>query len=261
MPTTASTIVSDRKQVMRVSEFSLVELNSEDSNNNIAGRLRFPPLCARAAIRDIIALLIEDNATIISQHCIGDRTATTGWSSLVFHAPVSTYQQLMQTARPSNLQVVRDSTAMLLQELLTANQGTPNPVEKVTKVEANGATVTNEPVELASSEIDAEDESSDEVPAEVAEWLVISEQKSKFQDRDTAENSVVCSETQAAFPESNSNNQMATEEQLKLLTLAKLKELALKHDIQGRSTMTKNLASAHKLLVPKLVGLIASDEI
>ena len=86
--------------------------------------------------------------------------------------------------------------------------------------------------------------------------------RQQSQDSNSGESSVVCSETQAVFSGSNSNNnEMATEEQLKQLTLAKLKELASKHDIQGRSTMTKNLASAHKLLVPKLVGLVVVDEI
>lgn len=54
---------------------------------------------------------------------------------------------------------------------------------------------------------------------------------------------------------------IATESQLQQLTLTKLKELAANHNIQGRSSMTKNLETAHKLLVPQLVGLVAVDEI
>lgn len=227
------TIITERQAVIKLAEFSLVEFELTENNATIiAGRLRFPPLCARTAIREIIAQLAENQGTILSQQCVGDTIATTGWSSLVFNAPLSTYQKLLQTARPSNLQVVRDSTKALLQKLSSTDETSTDSLDLATKSESNKAIVA--------------DESIDEVAVEVAEWLVLSEPNN---------------EPEANHLSNSSDLTIATESQLQQLTLAKLKELAANHNIQGRSSMTKNLETAHKLLVPQLVGLVAVDEI
>lgn len=80
----------------------------------------------------------------------------------------------------------------------------------------------------------------------MAEWLVLSKPSNK---------------PEANHLSNSSGLTIATESQLEQLTLTKLKELAANHNIQGRSSMTKNLETAHKLLVPQLVGLVAVDEI
>ena len=56
-------------------------------------------------------------------------------------------------------------------------------------------------------------------------------------------------------------NRLATEEELLTLTLRKLKQLAANYSISGRTAMTKNLKTAHKLLTPKLLGLVTVAEI
>jgi len=227
------TIVTERQAVIKLAEFSLIEFTLTENNATIiAGRLRFPPLCARTAIREIIGQLVENQGTILSQQCVGDAIATTGWSSLVFNAPLSTYQNLLQTARPSNLQVVRDSTKALLQKLSSTDETSTDSLDLATKSESNKAIVA--------------DESIDEVAVEVEEWLVLSEPNN---------------EPEANHLSNSSDLTIATESQLQQLTLTKLKELAANHNIQGRSSMTKNLETAHKLLVPQLVGLVAVDEI
>lgn len=227
------TIITERQAVIKLAEFSLVEFTLTENNATIiAGRLRFPPLCARTAIREIIGQLVENQGTILSQQCVGDTIATTGWSSLVFNAPLSTYQKLLQTARPSNLQVVRDSTKVLLQKLPSTDETSSDPLNLTTESESTKAIVT--------------DESIDEVAVEVEEWLVLSKPNN---------------EPEANHLSNSSDLTIATESQLQQLTLAKLKELAANHEIQGRSSMAKNLETAHKLLVPQLVGLVAVDEI
>lgn len=55
--------------------------------------------------------------------------------------------------------------------------------------------------------------------------------------------------------------ELASNEQLLGLTLSKLKKLAATHNIVGRSSMTKNLNTAHQLLVPKLVGVVTVTEL
>lgn len=55
--------------------------------------------------------------------------------------------------------------------------------------------------------------------------------------------------------------ELAIAEQLEALTLSKLKELATLHAIEGRSAMTKNLNTAHQMLIPKLVGLVTIAEL
>jgi hypothetical protein len=227
------TIITERLAVIKLAEFSLVEFTLTENNATIiAGRLRFPPLCARTSIREIITQLVENQGTILSQQCVGDAMSTTGWSSLVFNAPLSTYQNLQQTARSSNLQVVRDSTKALLQKLLSINETSSDSLDLATKSESTKAIVA--------------DESIDEVAAEVEEWLVLSEPNN---------------EPEASNLSNSSDLTIASESQLQQLTLTKLKKLAINHNIQGRSSMTKNLETAHKLLVPQLVGLVAVDEI
>ncbi|MGB3756496.1 MAG: hypothetical protein WBA07_09010 [Rivularia sp. (in: cyanobacteria)] len=56
-------------------------------------------------------------------------------------------------------------------------------------------------------------------------------------------------------------NRLATEEELLALTLRKLKQLAANYSIPGRTSMTKNLKTAQKLLTPKLLGLVTVAEI
>lgn len=164
--TANSTIVTECQVVIKLAEFSLVEFELAENNATIiAGRLRFPPLCARTAIREIIAQIVENQGTVLSQQCVGDAIATTGWSSLVFNAPLSTYQKLLQTARPSNLQVVRDSTKALLQKLSSTDESSSDSLDLATTSEATKAIVT--------------DKSIDEVAVEVAEWLVLSEPNNK----------------------------------------------------------------------------------
>lgn len=237
--TAVTAIVSDRKQAIKLSEFSLVKLQDQQGKDSIVGRLRFPPGCARAAIREIINLLVQHQATILSQQCIGDRIATTGWSSLVFNAQRRTYQQLMRTAHPSNLKVVRESTEMLLQELEAFAASGKATVETETQLSGETvdvrteSTVETQPVETS---------------AEIAEWLVISEP-------DKTENLALADVSTAP------TTTYVTAEQLGQLTLAKLKELASKHNIEGRSSMTKNLDTAHQLLIPKLVGLVTVAEL
>lgn len=55
--------------------------------------------------------------------------------------------------------------------------------------------------------------------------------------------------------------ELATAEQLEALTLSKLRQLATSHAIEGRSTMTKNINTAHQMLIPKLVGLVTIAEL
>ncbi len=238
--TAVTAIVSDRKQVIKLSEFSLVQLQTQQGKDSIAGRLRFPPGCARAAIREIINLLVQHQATILSQECIGDRIATTGWSSLIFNAQRRTYQQLMRTAHPSNLKVVRESTEMLLQELEVFATSGKATVE--TETQLSGETVD------VRTESTVETEPVVETSAEIAEWSVIS-------DADKTENLALADVSTAP------TTTYVTAEQLGQLTLAKLKELASKHNIEGRSSMTKNLDTAHQLLIPKLVGLVTVAEL
>ncbi|MBE9224722.1 hypothetical protein IQ264_04470 [Phormidium sp. LEGE 05292] len=227
------TIVTECQAAIKLAEFSLVEFELAENNATIiAGRLRFPPLCARTAIREIIAQLVENQGTVLSQQCVGDAIATTGWSSLVFNAPLSTYQKLLKTARLSNLQVVRDSTKALLQKLSSTDETSTDSLDLATTIQATKAIVA--------------DESIDEVAVEVAEWLVLSKPSN---------------EPEANHLSNSSGLTIATESQLEQLTLTKLKELAANHNIQGRSSMTKNLETAHKLLVPQLVRLVAIDEI
>lgn len=56
-------------------------------------------------------------------------------------------------------------------------------------------------------------------------------------------------------------NRLATEEELLALTLRKLKQLAANYSIPGRTSMTKNVKTAHQLLTPKLLGLVSVAEI
>ena len=250
MPTaTTTTIVSDRKQLIRLSEFSLIELKAEEGNLNIAGRLRFPPLCARAAIREIIALLVEHHATIISQQCIGDRTATTGWSSLVFEAPVPTYQQLLQTTRPSNLKVVRESTLVLLQQLAlgtssTACKQTTMKAEEVeTKIETDIAewlTISQtESQQLNNSANIAEDEWAISVEAEI-----VSDNSVTDADLSDEEFKLLMGH----FSSSLLLDGLATEDELKSYKKQFLQKLATAHNISGRSKLKsiKNLVEALK---------------
>ncbi|XWK91720.1 MAG: hypothetical protein U7127_30870 (plasmid) [Phormidium sp.] len=231
--TANSTIVTECQAVIKLAEFSLVEFELAENNATIiAGRLRFPPSCTRTAIIKIIAQLVENQGTVLSRQCVGDAIATNGWSSLVFNAPLSTYQKLLKTARPSNLQVVRYSTKALLQKLSSTDETSTDSLDLATTIEATKAIVA--------------DESIDEVAVEVAEWLVLSKPSN---------------EPEANHLSNSSGLTIATESQLQQLTLTKLKELAANHNIQGRSSMTKNLETAHKLLVPQLIGLVAVDEI
>lgn len=249
MTTTVTTIVSDRKQVIRASEFSLVEFKAEDNDRNIAGRLRFPPLCARAAIREIIALLVERQATIISQQCIGDRTATTGWSSLVFEAPVPTYKQLLQTTRPSNLKVVRESTRELLQQLALETSSTAS---KQTAMKAEEAEI--------------------EIEADIAEWLTVSQTESQQLNNSAkiaedewaisveaeivSDNSVTDADLNdeefkllmGHFSSSLLLDGLATEDELKSYKKQFLQKIATAHNIPGRSKLksVKNLVEALK---------------
>lgn len=55
--------------------------------------------------------------------------------------------------------------------------------------------------------------------------------------------------------------ELATAEQLEALTLSKLRQLATSHAIEGRSTMTKNINTAHQMLIPKLVRLVSVAEL
>ncbi len=55
--------------------------------------------------------------------------------------------------------------------------------------------------------------------------------------------------------------ELATAEQLEALTLSKLRQLATSHTIEGRSTMTKNINTAHQMLIPKLVRLVTVAEL
>ncbi len=67
--------------------------------------------------------------------------------------------------------------------------------------------------------------------------------------------------TKSIITESSSLTSIATVEQLQALSLKKLKQLAANHSIQGRAAMTKNIKTAHQLLIPKLFGLVEIVEI
>jgi hypothetical protein len=67
--------------------------------------------------------------------------------------------------------------------------------------------------------------------------------------------------TEPVTTESSSSTLFATQEQLQALSLHKLKQLAANHLIQGRAAMTKNIKIAHKLLIPKLLGLVEVGEL
>jgi hypothetical protein len=67
--------------------------------------------------------------------------------------------------------------------------------------------------------------------------------------------------TEPVVTEPSSSGLFATEEELQALSLNKLKELAANHFIKGRAAMTKNIKTAHQLLIPKLLGLVEIGEL
>ncbi len=67
--------------------------------------------------------------------------------------------------------------------------------------------------------------------------------------------------TEPVFAGSSSSDQKATQEQLQAVSLKKLKQLAANHFIQGKAAMTKNLKTAHQLLIPKLLRLVEISEL
>lgn len=106
---------------------------------------------------------------------------------------------------------------------------------------------------LASLEAEAVlSESEVEVQAESSKLAESIETDDEAQTQIEAE---VEAQTKVVSPE------LASNEQLLGLTLSKLKKLAATHSITGRSSMTKNLNTAHQLLVPKLVGVVTVTEL
>ncbi|NJL11309.1 MAG: hypothetical protein HC908_17320 [Calothrix sp. SM1_7_51] len=67
--------------------------------------------------------------------------------------------------------------------------------------------------------------------------------------------------TEPVVAKSSSSTRIATQEELQAVSLNKLKQLAANHSIQGRVAMTKNIKTAHQLLIPKLLGLVEIGEL
>ena len=297
--TTAPTVlISDRKAVTRQAEFSMVQA-TDGNTTTVAGRLRFPPNCSREAIRELIAMLRAEAATVLNQKYVGNESQTTGWSTLVFHAPLPVYQELSRVAAPSNLRVVRDSTKQAISLLesearaasttaqTSSNEAESAPVAETIGPETDEAeaveTEAAEIGEAATVEVDSE---AVEIEALVEDactvgWSTLIPATSLQVCQELAEPAEAEPETEITAVREATDGAEATEvtvealtaetavepqglatvEQLQQLTLAKLKELAGLHEVRGRSSMTKNLETAHQLLLPKLVGLVAVAEL
>ncbi len=226
MTTTATAIFERNNEVLELAEFSLVAT----ANGEIAGQLRFPPGVSRSAVRELIAEL-KKNGQILHQRCVGDDTQTTNWSNLVFSAASLTYRQFRQQCLESNIASLRLVTQEKMKELESLESELPESqspieVEKLKLEAVTGKVQSENPIEL---ETEIEDLAlAAEIEAEAMESV---------------------------------KTELATAEQLEALTLSKLKQLATLHAIEGRSAMTKNLNTAHQILIPKLVGLVTVAEL
>lgn len=230
MTTTATAIFERNNEVLELAEFSLVATK----NGEIAGQLRFPPGVSRSAVRELIAEL-RKNGQILHQRCMGDDTQITNWSALVFSAASLTYRQFRQQCLESNIASLRLVTQEKMKELESLESELPkfeSPMELEPEVEklkleaVTGRVQSQSPIEL---ETEVEDLAlAAEIEAEAKEAV---------------------------------ETELATAEQLEALTLSKLKQLATLHAIDGRSAMTKNLNTAHQMLIPKLVGLVPVTEL
>lgn len=226
MTTTATAIFERNNEVLELAEFSLVATE----NGEIAGQLRFPPGVSRSAVRKLIAEL-KKNGQILHQRCMGDDTQITNWSALVFSAASLTYRQFRQQCLESNIASLRLVTQEKMKELESLESELPKfespiEVEKLKLEAVTGRVQFQSPIELETE----------------------------------VEDLALAAEIEAEAKESV-ETELATAEQLEALTLSKLKELATLHAIEGRSAMTKNLNTAHQMLIPKLVGLVTVTEL
>lgn len=226
MTTTATAIFERNSEVLELAEFSLVATK----NGEIAGQLRFPPGVSRSAVRELIAEL-KKNGQILHQRCMGDDTQITNWSALVFSAASLTYRQFRQQCLESNIASLRLVTQEKMKELESLESELPKfespiEVEKLKLEAVTGKVQSENPIELET---------------EVEDLALAAEIETEAKEAVETE--------------------LATAEHLEALTLSKLKQLATFHAIDGRSAMTKNLNTAHQMLIPKMVGFVTVAEL
>ena len=152
LATATREIITDANEAVSIAEYSLIL-----SEGEILGRLRFPPGIARTAIKEFIASYRshpEVAFIVIKQHCIGDDQKTTGWSTLIFLADLKLHQFLYGFCRKSNLRVVNNKTAELMDVVIQLEAAATKPSndavdEPTTKAESSetpeSAPVAEEP--------------------------------------------------------------------------------------------------------------------
>ncbi|HEY9693727.1 MAG TPA: hypothetical protein V6D15_16095 [Oculatellaceae cyanobacterium] len=150
--------IADMNAALKVSEFSLVDLDGE-----VLGRLRFPPGIARSAVREFISYYWEQLA-VVQQNCVGNATQTTGWSTLLFLGTVELYKTLLAESggicRSSNLLVVRKQSAKLMQQIaetvseVAVDEASPSPMQITKEPEqSDDLAIEPEPQCLESEQI------------------------------------------------------------------------------------------------------------